>query len=68
MSEPLPERRIREGGLYRCCIETINTLQGDVRDEEGALIKCMHCGDRLRFRAGAWEWALTPVKESDERA
>jgi len=51
---PRRDRRVREGGLYRCCIDSVNDR--DARDSEGDVMTCKHCGEALRFRLGAWEW------------
>lgn len=51
------ESKIRQGGLMRCCIETITIYQGS--DEEGKVIDCAYeklGNQQLRYRDGAWEW------------
>lgn len=52
--------RIRIGGLMRCCVLTIEAEDRRERPIEGKEITCDQCGERLRFRAGAWEWAHEP--------
>lgn len=59
------ERRVREGGLYRCCIDSVNS-RGELPDNEGDVMTCKHCGEALRFRAGAWEWDLSDHDDKRE--
>lgn len=53
--DPLP---IRQGGLFRCCIETWRTDAPPASlTQEGDLLDCAHC--RIGYmivRDGAWEW------------
>jgi hypothetical protein len=51
-----PKRRMRLGGLMRCCIQTIQESPG-LREIEGTIIACEHCHEQIRFREKAWEWA-----------
>lgn len=56
----------RIGGLYRCCIMTLERADDAGKLEglpEGSKIKCCSCGDMLRLRDGAWEW--TPADKED---
>lgn len=55
---------IRQGGLMRCCIESIHLAMQE-RDatglgapEEGDLVVCRYDGGktRMKFVKGAWEW------------
>jgi hypothetical protein len=51
-----PNRRIRIGGLLRCCIATIETHEFKKAPKEGDEIECRYCSDRMRWHDGAWEW------------
>lgn len=58
----MSEKRIRIGGLFRCCIAT---LQEDApEDVEGAVHECRNCKAKTVFRDGAWEW----LKEDDHKS
>ncbi len=59
--KPANERRIRIGGLMRCCIETIRTT--DIRTDIGEVLQCKFTDDpddpghRLIVADdGVWEW------------
>jgi hypothetical protein len=62
-SEWKDEIRVREGGLMRCCIESIrlDTESRTTPPKEGEILVCrIHQAepdDSMVFRAGAWEWA-----------
>lgn len=45
---------INQGGLLRCCIES---LGDDIQIEEGSLHKCKSCGTYIKIINGAWTWA-----------
>ena len=54
--------RLRTGGLYSCCIKTVNDLYPNgpaAIAEEGQVLHCEHHPDdpthRIIFRAGAWQ-------------
>lgn len=49
-------RKIRVGGLMRCCMATIDELPDDTPEEDGHTVACKHCGGPIRFFRGAWEW------------
>jgi hypothetical protein len=55
--------RLRTGGLFRCCTETVHDLYPDgpaAIAEEGQVLHCKYHPDdpshRIIFRAGAWQW------------
>lgn len=51
--------KIRPGGLFRCCIETIDkdAKERYVAPHEGETLTCIHCHKRtIVFHDGAWEW------------
>ncbi len=52
---------LRIGGVFRCCIETLDTTP--VLENEGAILPCKYCKSSLRVRDGAWEW--NDVDEDD---
>jgi hypothetical protein len=45
---------LRIGGVMRCCILTLSQYDGP--EDEGTILACRYCHDRLRVRDGAWEW------------
>lgn len=50
------EKRIRIGGLMRCCLKTIE--EAETKNVEGETLACRWCsGDGMVYRNGAWEWA-----------
>ena len=53
------QKPIRQGGLMRCCIETLADYHG--ADNEGTVLACNWCSDSMRVRDGAWEWNSPPV-------
>ena len=62
-SEPFPTDKIRQGGLMRCCLETVGDLYPDGPARiaaEGQKLQCGYAQDnplhRMIFRDGAWEW------------
>ena len=57
-------RLIRQGGLYRCCLETLAGLPVDREDTEGELLNCRFCAEPMVFKGGGWEWAR--AGEDDE--
>lgn len=49
------ERRIRIGGLMRCCLQTISECTAIVGP--GSVLSCRFCSDSMRVaRDGVWEW------------
>ena len=58
---------IKEGGLLRCCIETLIKTELDSVPEEGDTIQCLHCKDFVTMHKGFWQWdpgddlSLVPV-------
>ena len=54
----LGETRIDQSGLFRCCVDTVETLpDGDYPD--GVVIDCKHepTGNAaIVLRAGVWQW------------
>ena len=56
------EYRIRQGGLMRCCIASVQEYMEETRTtpEEGTIIHCRYeksaDNGRMIFREGAWEW------------
>ena len=50
---------IKQGGLYRCCLETLNedSLSRTELPKEGETLKCKWSEQWMRYRDGYWEWA-----------
>lgn len=51
--------RLRQGGLLRCCILTLDTFLDSVSVEPavGTVVVCSACRDRVRRAVdGVWEW------------
>lgn len=51
MSNRIP---LKHGGMFRCCIDTINDFCGE--EKEGTELYCKVCGDTLRVEYGRWTW------------
>jgi hypothetical protein len=47
-------KRIRSGGLMRCCTSTIARHSGP--ETEGTTLSCDTCAAPMVIKAGAWEW------------
>ena len=50
---------INQGGLMRCCIDTIQRLPLDKDFEDGYILNCMYEGDDNRqmiLDEGVWRW------------
>lgn len=50
---------IRQGGLMRCCIETIMLAAHGGTLDEAQPLQCRYIDaveHRMRYRDGAWEW------------
>ncbi len=57
LSTPPPVgRQVRQGGLMRCCIQSV-AERGDAVDHEGEVMHCTYCKAAIVFRSGAWEWS-----------
>ena len=56
------EYRVREGGLMRCCLATLDAhmLAATEAPKEGETLECRYEKNqprpRMRWRKGAWEW------------
>ena len=51
------ENLIRQGGLMRCCIQTIVDFDTDgMVPEENTSMGCKWCDSSVIYRDGAWEW------------
>lgn len=48
---------IKDGGLFRCCIETIMKWGFEVAPEEGHKIQCEHCQAHIVLYKGFWQGA-----------
>lgn len=63
-----PSRKLRIGGVLRCCADTLYTLPDEeVKEVEGQVLQCKHCKDhelhRLVYKGDAWEWLNPSDKE-----
>ena len=52
------KRKVKEGGLMRCCLATLQ--ERDEEDKEGQIINCKYCGDKMFFNGIYWEWYNDP--------
>lgn len=51
--------QVNEGGLMRCCTETLGGLYPDGPARvatEGQILPCRWCRESMVFTAGAWNW------------
>jgi hypothetical protein len=51
-----PNKRVRIGGLMRCCMATLDTTVIKKAPKEGDTIECRYCSDQMVWKDGAWEW------------
>lgn len=45
-------QEIIQGGLFRCCLETINESE---EDEDGKIILCKHCNNKMLLKNNVWK-------------
>ena len=46
---------IDQGGLYRCCVKTLEEYIGN--EDEGTIIKCQYCREgQMWVHLGVWKW------------
>ena len=50
------EYQIRQGGLYRCCLKTLEETELSDPPGEGDKIPCSYCGTTMSMSKGSWEW------------
>ena len=50
------EYQIRQGGLFRCCLKTLEETDLDTPPVEGDKIACSYCGTSMSMSTGSWEW------------
>lgn len=50
------EYQIRQGGLFRCCLVTLEETELSDPPEEGDKISCSYCGTIMRLKTGSWAW------------
>ena len=55
---------INQGGLIRCCIQTIREDTGAVA-HEGERLSCKQCGNRMVVKKGLWYWDAEWYKERE---
>jgi len=56
---------VRVGGLYRCCLATIEALPDGGPWREGSTLSCKHCHNPMRYTRGLFEdlaWERAPNK------
>lgn len=50
------EYQIRQGGLFRCCLVTLEETELLDPPEEGDKINCSYCGTTMSLSKGSWGW------------
>lgn len=55
-SVPPWARPVRTGGLFRCCLGSIEEMAVSVPNVEGTKVRCKYCDAAIWFHRGAWEW------------
>ena len=50
------EYQIRQGGLFRCCLKTLEETELSANPVEGDRISCSYCGTIMSMVNGSWEW------------
>ncbi len=48
---------IKQGGLWRCCIQTIMDTVFESPPEEGHKIECKQCRGWIQLHESFWQWA-----------
>lgn len=58
MTGPVHPERIAIGGLFRCSTKTIyeNIASRTTNAENGTILKCRWCDQRMIFEDGIWRW------------
>ena len=46
--------KINIGGMFRCCIESINKYYGEIDVNDGDRIICTNCRAEFSLRNGEW--------------
>lgn len=54
-------KKLRVGGVMRCCVHTLNEAKG-LKEVDGAILPCLFCSFSLIFKDGAWEWNRLDLK------
>lgn len=52
--KPDNEWLVRQGGLMRCCLATIDNSTEPA--SEGKVKHCLYCSSSVVLKDGAWEW------------
>lgn len=50
------EYQIRQGGLFRCCLKTLEDTELSANPVEGDRISCFYCGTIMIMSKGSWGW------------
>jgi len=53
------DTRINTGGMFRCCVDTLNTIDLDTEFEDGTVLDCKHekeGNQALILENGIWRW------------
>ncbi len=48
------KRNVKQGGLLRCCLNTLDSYHG--YEAEGTTKLCNFCPTRMMVKDGAWVW------------
>lgn len=59
------EPMIRQGGLFRCCIQTAVIRVAEAPSYEGDELQCPHCKAWMIFKNDSWEWNDVKTQEGE---
>jgi hypothetical protein len=51
---------IKQGGLMRCCIQTLMETELEAKPKDGDTIRCSFCGEAMTMHKGFWQWDPDP--------
>ena len=47
---------VYQGGLMRCCINTLAQTKMDDAPKEGDTVDCQYCTSSMIYRGDGWRW------------
>ena len=50
------EYQIRQGGLFRCCLASLEETELSDPPKEEDKISCSYCGTTMSLKKGSWGW------------
>lgn len=59
------ETRVNQGGLMRCCLQSLGTFVDEKKDQEaaeGEVHRCSYCKSPMVLENGVWRWQKEAVQ------